>query len=109
MKVFTSILSFIILSMSVFPCADISTSCGDEMTLESKQSIDGEHHQHSHDKRNDCTPFCMCDCCSIPATICFVKPLQDNIVAQPSTVTFHYYATYNYTFSAILWQPPKQC
>ena len=84
-------------------------SSDDDITLDSNHSIDGEHHHHTQDGDDDCTPFCMCDCCSIPVTISFVKPILYNDIVHPTTISFHYNSTYNYTFSAILWQPPKEC
>ena len=61
MKWFTLILSTLILSLSAIPCADGQDGHSHELSI-----IDLVDHDHdtSGNEEDECSPFCVCDCCS---------------------------------------------
>lgn len=105
MKVFTFILSFYIVALSIVPCADGLDHDSDNSV--SELSLKQEH-DHSEDDQDDCTPFCTCVCCgsllAMPTTHQGDKSSQD----LSSSYLFHYTSDYSFIYSEGVWHPPSK-
>ena len=105
MKFVNLILSFIILTLSCLPCADMEA---DSISHSSTEFASNDN--HSHDKHIDlCSPFCTCNCCSAQALTYFPVTVFDfTIVAGLIRISL---PTYQYIFSSnffgSIWQPPQ--
>ena len=65
MKIMVSILSIYLISLSVFPCADVLVSDDHDTEIHLAQTDGGENHS---DDTDSCTPFCQCQCCGAQIT-----------------------------------------
>lgn len=57
-----------------------------------------------------CSPFCVCSCCSVPAsyqhfTVSNAEPKVVMVNAEPN---FEYTAPFSGSFQTSVWQPPKR-
>lgn len=60
MKFFAFIMAFLVLALSVMPCAD----SGGAKDSKAKTEITKASQQPSHDDTDECSPFCHCTCCA---------------------------------------------
>lgn len=102
-KIFAFIMAFLVLALSIMPCADkgVSASDGKAKTEITKST------QHSENPQQDeCTPFCHCTCCAcfsinhFIASITHITPYLDKTKAAylPADVI---------EIALPIWQPPK--
>ncbi len=61
MKFFAFIMAFLVLALSVMPCADQNDALNDH---EQKNIITKRATSNSHQQADDCSPFCQCSCCA---------------------------------------------
>ncbi len=90
--------------MAVMPCADDIPSAdqNDAQGYYSYMNTDS----HSHDGQDDCTPFCICQCCG--ASITAAQSADGDGVNKSSNFDYslHYSFNYDYHYSNGVWHPP---
>ena len=59
MKFLLFILAFLVLALSIMPCADIINDMNKE---NEKTALSTASHQH--EEEDNCSPFCACSCCA---------------------------------------------
>lgn len=92
----------LILAMNFKPCADeIILDNVDHIEIVIKKAND-----HTHNEKDDCSPFCYCACCSVRSysekelvTTLFLPQI---IVQKPSFLSGH-----PHQVSLPIWQPPQ--
>lgn len=103
MKLFTFLMSFYLLGLSLLPCSD-GKECNAK--TEARVSATANHQQHEH-KPEACTPFCTCSCCAASA---FYSPLNkmqaSKIVFQSEKYPLLDEDAKTDVLSSI-WQPPQ--
>jgi hypothetical protein len=103
MKIFAFIMAFLVLALSILPCADK----GDVLNRgKAKTQIAETTHEQGDQQEDDCSPFCHCTCCAtfsinhFIATIIIIPPQDDKTQTA--------YLPYNVIAVAIpVWQPPQ--
>ena len=87
--------------MTLLPCSDDIT-CDEEISIALSQN-----HDHSNDKNDFCTPFCICTCCSIS----IAYPDFETGQSEKRDLLFSYseYFTFNYSHGYFknVWHPPS--
>jgi hypothetical protein len=100
MKLIRIILTVIIISSSAFPCMDMENLCfNEEIVLHT--SLEGNH----PDAEDNCTPFCICACCSISFSADNYSSFS-NIFNSTNSI-IHYQDSYLFNPLLSIWQPPK--
>lgn len=100
MKFIRIILATLIFFGSVFPCVDAeSISFSDETVLSVKVET-----THS-DTKDNCSPFCICTCCSNSFSMEFQTILNTSIPSEDSII--HLQDNYHFNPLLSIWQPPK--
>jgi hypothetical protein len=88
------------------PCADVFA-----MRVESgsRPAITSGTFGDCEDGGETCSPFCVCSCCSVPASYQhFSISKEDTPVVVPQTISnFNYTDPFTGTFNVSVWQPPK--
>ncbi len=59
MKFFAFIMAFLVLALSVMPCADSYA-----MDNKEKNEVSKSANQQDEDQQDECSPFCHCTCCA---------------------------------------------
>ncbi len=89
-------MSILVLALTLVPCSD--TACTTETA-----------HSHKEDAADECTPFCICDCCGAQITLAtfhFGTPeRQFHVFSGDATPV--YSSSYIPGFYGNIWQPPK--
>lgn len=99
MKIIIYILALTIFGLSVYPCSD-GLHCEQEQEMAS--------HNHSEDEKDDCSPFCVCSCCSISINVPSSTFLFDRHIPLISQKLVSYDSNfYPSGFSNSIWQPPR--
>jgi hypothetical protein len=100
MKFLRILLAILIISSSLYPCMDIENISFAESSFVNTSSQ--ETHSESED---NCSPFCICACCSISFSLDNYSSLSDIFYSTNSIIHFQD----NYLFNPFLsiWQPPK--
>ena len=111
MKISTYIFTFYMLTLSLVPCGD-----GGGGIVELIKHLNGiEHHhvsdhqQHSKGCGDDtCTPFCVCNCCSMTINVPTIANLTEVPLKFISGTTLAYNSNfYPSGYLSSIWQPPK--
>jgi hypothetical protein len=93
-----------ILVLSAVPCSDAHNSCN--KTVETEQNTE---HSHEHDSDDNCSPFCICNCCGSHIAVIEIPFYSLNVHYSYSLV--EKVALRNDSFIATffnnIWQPPK--
>lgn len=103
MKFVALILAFLVLALSVMPCADADAAINDGKD-KSKITRTIEREQHNDD--DACSPFCYCACCAsfsinhFIASIIVIPPYRNNSTGSflPADVV---------EVALPIWQPPQ--
>jgi hypothetical protein len=100
-QIFSIFLAALMLALVFVPCKD---NCEDEQH-QINQSVQSttEHHQEHNDI---CSPFCVCACCSMSATVQYYAAFILNnplVVKQLSAIYRSGFSEFHYS----IWQPPK--
>lgn len=101
-RMISVILLMIMLTLQLMPCADHSAFAA-QAELASMSDAGYNHHQESRDQ---CPPFCYCNCCASHAVVKIsVHVYLLNSVHSP---VYKVYPTGKYRdISLPVWQPPK--
>jgi hypothetical protein len=89
-------MSILVLALTLIPCSD--TACTTDTA-----------HSHKEDKTDECTPFCICDCCGAQITLTsfnFGTPERQFHTLSEETNQL-YISSYIPGFYGHIWQPPK--
>ena len=103
MKFFAFIMAFIVLALSVMPCADQDNSPNDS---EQKTLITKTAHTNSDQQAGDCSPFCQCSCCAgfalnhLQTVISQLPEFSDRPEASPISSDL-------FSIALPIWQPPQ--
>lgn len=75
MKFLSAIISILIFSISIMPCADVSC-----VEVENHEAVDQNlsHTSDEQDHQDHCSPLCVCSCCST-VTVKFEMELIEEI------------------------------
>lgn len=110
MKIAIQILAIYMLALSFIPCGD-----GGNGIIEIANHFFEVEHQHisDHDQHSngcgddDCSPFCVCDCCSISINVPTTVNLADSYTILISRRFLSYNPDfYPSNFNASIWHPP---
>jgi hypothetical protein len=90
--------------MAIVPCADDIPVVDHDDTHAYVADMDAEG--HSHDSQDDCTPFCMCQCCGTSITL--EQAAQSGSLKNQFVFSYsqHYSFNYDYHYSNGIWHPP---
>ncbi len=103
MKIVALIMAFLVLALSVMPCADAGTAFNDG---KAKSEITKATDRQDHDDSDACSPFCHCACCAgfsinhFIASIIVIPPYGSN-----PTGSFLPAAVIEVVLP--IWQPPQ--
>lgn len=106
MKYFWLLFSFLLFTLSVYPCSD-SEECKTKSITEISESTSHTTHHHETEQ---CPPFCSCACCGINVfqsqnqIYSFKKDLV--LYNQKDKISFYSFI-YNKKIADTIWQPPK--
>lgn len=96
-------LILMILSLHVFPCADVQVSDGCVSEPYDSHHADGGHEEEQ--PIDDCSPFCSCVCCHV------VSMIQANKLEFKEQIGFVFEYTYLESIPVSIlqniWRPPK--
>ena len=111
MKAFTRIFAFYLIALSLLPCGDNGGGILD-MTkhlfgIEHEAHSDHEHHNNACGD-DDCTPFCICSCCSMALDVPTKLPfLVKYLPPTPAKLPISYSNFLPSNFHHSIWQPPR--
>ena len=96
-------MAFLVLGLSVMPCADIGIPVNDG---KAKTELAKSNTQKGDTQQDDCSPFCTCNCCAgfsinhFIASIAYIFPYESTAKAAhlPSSV---------FDVALPIWQPPQ--
>ena len=104
MRWVATIFLFYFMALFTVPCSDAKNSCKDDKPVAKEQT-----HSHNRDHDDNCTPFCLCTCCSVSIDTFVFIPHKFNIPIQTfstkKTAIRDILFTSNYLSN--IWQPPK--
>lgn len=89
------------------PCADVFAMHAERETRPVMQAVTLDECEESGET---CSPFCVCSCCSVPASyqhFSVSKETQTMMAVSP-TSNFDYTNPFTASFNASVWQPPKR-
>ena len=91
------------------PCADSAPDINNIGTSYSIATSD-DIHQHSHqDGKDDCSPFCVCQCCGDFLSISNITTFN----AERAKIYFAYALPYSFNYyhdyTKGIWHPPTDC
>jgi hypothetical protein len=105
MKIFASIIAFLILALGVMPCAD-SGMVIDEG--KAKTGFCNSSDQQEDAQQEDCSPFCHCTCCAGFSINHSLSSLV-TIALFPNTPTSNFLSSEVIEVAFSIWQPPRSC
>ncbi|SDK15875.1 DUF6660 family protein [Flavobacterium noncentrifugens] len=104
MKYLCTILALVIIALSGMPCTD-----GQLTDYKSSNIATTEFSSHNDQHKDQCSPFCVCNCCrTIPFLVIDTKVPEKALASamiikkQPS-----YTSVFISRFHGSIWQPPK--
>ncbi|MEO8088212.1 MAG: DUF6660 family protein [Bacteroidota bacterium] len=100
-KIFAAVLAAYMLSLFLLPCTGNCNSDehGSSIAFQATQ----DHHEHEND---NCSPFCLCDCCSTIITVVHSTQLNafiPSVEKKFCILTQSFFSEY----SDDCWQPPR--
>lgn len=103
MKLLAFILAFLVLTLSVMPCADNGNP---ENEGKVKTELSKADQRQSDQQQDDCSPFCHCTCCAgfsinhFITSVSIIPPYESNELScfLPSNVR---------AIALPIWQPPQ--
>lgn len=105
MKLLSAILAILMIYLSVMPCDDINET--KNSGVESSFLTQCNQHNDGHAESDDCSPFCICQCCHTPV-------IMNTFFVRTSVVSFTiqdklgYYESLNAnSFINTVWHPPQ--
>ncbi len=101
MKFFAFIMAFLILALSVMPCADANA-----VDVKAKTEFSKHSQPHPENHPDACSPLCACNCCSGVAFFSAIK--------KTGLVSLYVSPVYNsdiaprlFSIALPIWQPPQ--
>lgn len=88
------------LTQMAYPCSDAKT-CD-----ETDKVVTTDHHDHSEDEDDNCTPFCFCNCCGVAFTVNVNAPFFSFAETPLKAYIFHYKFNYSHEHLENVWHPP---
>ena len=102
MKFFAFIMAFLVLALSVMPCADTDA----ENDSKAKTTIAKSSQQKENPQQDDCSPFCSCTCCACFSVNHFIVSV--NYLSSFSEKAIAAYLPADLIEIAFpIWQPPQ--
>ncbi len=105
MKIVAFILATIIFSMAVRPCEDCFADVA--CINENQAHFEGQSKNHSQEKQDGCTTFCICQCCGTPFTIPMLFDLGEILDCGEFSYSEQYSFLYSFDYSNGIWRPPS--
>jgi len=111
MKRFTQIFAFYLIALSFVPCGDNGGGIVDMtkhlLGIEHQAHADHEHHNNACGD-DDCTPFCICSCCSLVLDFPSENSMEIKtpVLVPPGTPAFISEIP-SFLFINSVWQPPN--
>lgn len=110
MKLFSIILSFCFVALTVSPCLKqyfdtenkVASCCS---LIPEEHSEPCSNNQHSDNDCNDCSPLASCHCCSM--IFSFVQTIDIDNIAIYQANKINYSESFPPTLIFVIWQPPK--
>jgi hypothetical protein len=102
-KILAFIMAFLVLALSVMPCADIGVSANDS---KAKTELAKSNTQKGDTQRDDCSPFCHCTCCAGFSINHFVASITIIPPYESTTKTAHLPSSV-FDVALPIWQPPQ--
>ena len=101
MRIFTTILAFLMLSLSCIPCADSIVA-----NISAGEKLVAQHGMNDLQHKDDCSPLCTCSCCG-PVTFVSVHPFVDYPLTHGTVSYGCYIASHIQDILLPVWQPPQ--
>ena len=102
MKVLCILLSIYVLYMVSLPCVDEAI----DFTKPFAELSGGQNHHNNTHHVDDCSPFCVCACCSVSVDLT-VFIFESNPVRHIQSQLIPCYTESISSFFPPIWQPPK--
>ncbi len=99
MKFLAFIMAFLVLTLSVMPCADTNEG-------KAKNELSKSGHQQKDAQQEDCSPFCTCTCCAGFSINHFIAALS-SIPAYEPNLTTSFLSLQTMEVALPIWQPPQ--
>jgi hypothetical protein len=104
MKIIHCLFAIYLIVLSCLPCADLEVSSA----LHSSQEISTTTDKHSHDTTDNCSPFCVCNCCSSPVFVFVTQYSFSSINISFIDVKIpEYQSVIASSYFGSIWQPPQ--
>jgi formate dehydrogenase assembly factor FdhD len=104
MKFITLLFNLYLLVLPCIPCGDVDDCANENSTTLSLQKENNPKEEH---KKDDCTPFCHCGCC----TTSYYYQINSKEKAFTKAYTIQKFTLLDEVFISnninIIWQPPK--
>ncbi|WP_371199638.1 DUF6660 family protein [Flavobacterium sp. ASV13] len=104
MKYICTILTLIFITLSAIPCADSQSNA-----LSTSHVSFSDSSSHKKQSKDDCSPFCTCNCCRTILCLDFGSQIAKEVIASsPIRKKQQSYVSVAYSrFHGSIWQPPK--
>ncbi|HMV08088.1 MAG TPA: hypothetical protein PK325_01335 [Cyclobacteriaceae bacterium] len=103
MKIRALVFTLYLLALALYPCSDAET-CADDS--DSRAKVELASHDHSQDESDQCTPFCICACCSATIRLTVSEVLLP-ATFHNTTHTIPYAEGHLLSNIHAIWQPPR--
>ncbi len=103
MKIIAFIMAFLVLALSVMPCADTDNVANDS---KAKTALTKLNQQRDNPQQDDCSPFCQCSCC---AGFCINHFIASIVITTPcgSKIQPAFLPAGILDIALPIWQPPQ--
>jgi hypothetical protein len=86
--------------------------CGDDMVVSNNNEYSISHvedssHNHDSESEDNCSPFCICQCCGSPINLPLNDLISSNKKAENSNLYPNYIFNYSFDFKGGVWHPPS--
>ncbi|MEP6684604.1 MAG: DUF6660 family protein [Parafilimonas sp.] len=103
MKFLAFILAFLVLALSVMPCADKTCAQNEGKT---KTELLRSDHRQNNQQEDACTPFCHCTCCAGFSINHFIASVSIIPLHDKNYLSFFLSSDLR-TIALSIWQPPQ--
>lgn len=104
MRIIAVILSFYLLFLNTISCDDVEFDLLDSDSVVSL--ITAQEDDHTHNQEDDCSPFCICNCCHTACFIVYPPQITAELFSYQN-FNFYYPEKYLSQDSNNLFRPPK--
>lgn len=103
MKFFAFIMAFLVVALSILPCADTGVGANDS---KAKTELAKSNTQKGDMQQDDCSPFCHCTCCAGFTINHFIASIA--VIPPYESTTKTAFLPVNLLDAALsIWQPPQ--